>query len=178
MNKLSAHDKRKRREKHWVGIIIHHTGIGGRKVISEALWARLYRNITAYLGAKDKNYVSAHYTIGRHGETTELVDPKEYEAFHAGKSTHWCGYHRRIVSDWNRSAIGIELIGDGNIHEYSEEQYEALIDLCCYLVATHDTIHPLNILGHEAISPGRKDDPGKFFDWNYLFEGIYHSVQD
>ena len=172
---IDGYDKRKR-EGDWHGIVIHHTGIGERKTISASKWKQLYENITAYLGAKDKNYVSAHYTIGREGETAQVIDAEKYQSFHAGKSEHWCGHHRRIVSDWNRHAIGIELIGDGNIHEYSEEQYKELARLCANLMDRYKSIHPLNILGHEAISPGRKDDPGLLFDWHKFYKLLWSYV--
>lgn len=170
-------DSRPRREKTWCGIIIHHTDIGNRKEITDDLWSRLFQGVKNWLTTKDQNYVSAHYLIGRFGEVAELVNPETHEAYHAGKSSYWHPYHRRVVPDWNRYAIGIELLGDGNLHKYSEKQYEALIKLCRELMVKFQEIHPLAIVGHENIAypSGRKQDPGKYFDWSKLFKGIYVS---
>ena len=170
---ISGYDKRIKREKDFVGIIIHHTSIGDNKEMSESIWDKLSTNITNYLAKKDDNYVSAHFTIGRGGKVTRLIDPDLYEAFHAGKSSYWHPIKRQMVDDWNRYAIGIELVGDGNKITYSEKQYASLIELVKYLTDRYKSIHPLAIIGHENISPGRKPDPGKLFDWYKFFKGIY-----
>lgn len=175
---ITAHDKRRRREKGWVGIIIHHTGIGNRKSPSRKKWKELYKNITAYLAKKDKNYVSSHYTIGREGEISQIVDPETHEAYHAGKSRYWHPIKRRWCDDWNRYAIGIELIGDGNKEPYTFEQYIACARLCCELMKEHQSISPLAITGHDVIAwpRGRKDDPGVLFHWEYFFRLIYRNI--
>jgi N-acetyl-anhydromuramyl-L-alanine amidase AmpD len=174
--RIAGHDKRRRREKEWHGIIIHHTGVGGRKKIDEKLWKKLYKNLTAYLAKKDKNYVSAHYTIGRQGETTEIIDPRYFEAFHAGKSSWWHPVRRAFVRDTNSWCIGIELVGDGNIEElkgYTQNQYNALTNLCVNLKKRFPSIKTNCIVGHEMVSPGRKPDPGKLFDWEKFFKMLY-----
>lgn len=173
MRKIKGHDKRKRREKHWYGIIIHHTGVGGRKTISPNMWAKLYKNLTAYLGAKDKSYVSAHYTLGRNGEVTQVIDPDFFEAWHAGRSSWYHPVKRKWLKNWNRYAIGIEIIGDGNLHKYSDEQYVALAKLCKELMLKYPKIEARCITGHENIAPTRKSDPGKYFDWNKFFKLLF-----
>ena len=170
-----AHDKRLKRGE-FIGIIIHHTDIGGRKEISDSKWAQLYKNIAAFLMKKDNIYVSAHYIIGRKGETKMLVNPETHEAFHAGKSSYWHPGLRRVVSDWNRYAIGIELVGDGNLHKYSVAQIESCAVLCGNLMTKYD-IHPMAIVGHENIAPTRKVDPGKLFDWRMFFSLLYQYVR-
>ena len=175
MKIINAHDKRKRTND-WLGIIIHHTGVNGRKEISKKLWARLYKNITKYLAKKDNNYVSAHFTISRQGEVTQLVDPDFFVAYHAGKSSYFHPDFGRKVSGWNRYAIGIELIGDGNLHSYSLAQYQALSILVKELMLKHKTIKKEYILGHEDISPGRKVDPGWHFNWQMFREITFGQV--
>jgi len=175
VKKVPGHDKRKRRDLcPWVGIVVHHTGIGGRKEISESLWKRLTKNITEYLAKKDDNYVSAHYVIGRHGEVAEVIDPGEFVAYHAGQSSFWHPQRREWVSGMNDHMIGIELIGDGNLHDYSAQQYLALGQLCRELIEKYD-IHPNMIVGHEMISPKRKQDPGELFDWARLYNIIFRA---
>ena len=169
----TAADKRPKREKSWQGIIIHATDVGGRKEISPTLWDTLSKNITEWLTRLDDRYVSAHYVIHRRGKIVQLVDPDKDEAFHAGVSLAWHPVLRTVTSDWNRYAIGIELIGDGDLHEFSEAQYKSLTELIRELMKKYPTIHPLCITGHQNISPGRKWDPGNKFDWKKLFKGIY-----
>ena len=170
---LDAPDKRQKRLKDWIGIVLHHTDVGGRTEISTSKWAEISRNITNYLALKDDKYVSAHYTIWRDGKISQLVDPDFYEAFHAGVSQAYNPYTQESISDLNKYAIGIEIVGDGNLHEYSEDQYISIINLIKYLRNKYIKIHPKLITGHEFISPGRKVDPGKKFNWDKLFKGIY-----
>ena len=101
---MQAYDK-KPRKNHWVGIIIHHTDIGGRKEISDSLWDKLGRNISLYLAKKDNNYVSAHYTIAYDGLIRELVNPDQFVAYHAGKSKFYHPIYRKEVRSWNEYAI-------------------------------------------------------------------------
>jgi N-acetyl-anhydromuramyl-L-alanine amidase AmpD len=167
-------DKRERRESSWIGICIHHTAIND-KHNTESAFDIFTKNIIKYLTKKDDNFVSAHYLIDRRGVITQLVDERFYESFHAGKSFYWHPGLRKKVKDWNRYSIGIELIGNGNILDYTESQYSSLIQLCRYLIVTHPTIHPHCIVGHEMICEpeGRKVDPGSRFNWRKLFNGIY-----
>ncbi len=158
-------DCRLKREKEFTAIIIHHTG---NTAFDESGWARVAEGVRKWLTTKDANFVSAHFQINRDGAIIQLCDPTKYEAFHAGKSEHWNQDLRKVVSDWNRYAVGIELVGDGNNNPYTPEQYASLINLSKELL----TVFPINIkniLGHEEIAPGRKTDPGYLFDWaNYL----------
>ena len=166
---LDGEDKRLRREKEWIGILIHHTGI----IDEKTKWDNFSDNVTKYLSTKDKNYVSAHFSIKINGIITQIIDPDIYEAWHAGKSSYWHPIKRQIVPDWNRYAIGIELVGDGNKYQYCDAQYKSLIDLIKFLMSKYKSVHPLAIIGHENVSPNRKIDPGKLFDWDRLFRGIY-----
>jgi N-acetyl-anhydromuramyl-L-alanine amidase AmpD len=163
----SASDYRRRREPNWTGIIIHHTGQSNPED------KHAFLNIVNWLIKKDKHYVSSHYVIGHQGELAQLVDPDKYEAFHAGKSRYWHPAKRRVLDDWNRYAIGIELVGNGNEQVYSKAQYKTLTRLTKQLMLKYPSIHPLAIVGHENISPGRKVDPGAGFDWLQYFKYIY-----
>lgn len=164
---LESSDKRLRRETNWCGVCIHHTGQINPKS------KNAFENIIHWLSKKDKYYVSSHFVISYEGHIAQLVDPKTHEAFHAGRSKHWHPYKRRVCSDWNRYSIGIELVGDGNRHEYSEAQYKSLARLVKKLMLDHPSIHPQAIVGHDQISPGRKVDPGSGFHWHRFFKSIY-----
>jgi N-acetyl-anhydromuramoyl-L-alanine amidase len=170
--RIEGYDKQARRESKWVGIIIHHTGIGGRTNIDASLWATLFTNITSYLSKKDDNYVSSNFIISRDGKVVQLVDPDKYESYHAGVSSWWHPRKNDKVSDWNRYAIGIELLGDGNIEKYSDAQYASLAELCRELMAKYPTIHPCCVVGHQMLT-SRKVDPGNYFDWKRFYRDLY-----
>ena len=112
--------------------------------------------------------VSAHYLINKQGEIFSLV-PDHLRAWHAGAS-YWRG--REKVNDFS---IGIELDNNGE-EEFSEPLMNSLIKLCHELMDIHP-IDPFNIIGHSDIAPGRKDDPGRLFNWRLLADnkiGIMH----
>lgn len=49
----------------------------------------------------------------------------------------------------------------GHFHAYTKEQEEALIDLLMWLYTNNPSVFKIDyIVGHDEISPGRKDDPG------------------
>lgn len=170
-------DQRRKGPSPWVGIIIHHTDIGKRdpKTIDEQGWRKLFANVTDWLTKQDENYLSAHFHVGRFGECAQLVDPDNSVAFHAGKSSFWHPLERKMVDGWNEYAIGIELLGDGNLQgfDYSDQQYATAAKLCAALMKRYPAINPLCIVGHEMIAPGRKVDPGKAFDWQHFYKLIY-----
>jgi N-acetyl-anhydromuramyl-L-alanine amidase AmpD len=151
----------------WVGIIIHHTGVGPRRLqdLNESMWRKLFKGITGWLSKSDENYVSAHFHIGRYGECVMLADPDRYIAYHAGASSFYHPLERRVIPGWNSYAIGIELLGDGNQNDFSDEQYIVLTKLCSALMVRFQTIDPRCVTGHENIAPDRKVDPGKCFNW-------------
>ena len=103
--------------------------------------------------------VSCHYLIDPSGICYQLVDDNK-RAWHAGKS-YWRGY-----LDLNSRSLGIELVNSGN-EKYPEAQMNSLISLLQYLIKLFK-IDPKNVLGHSDISPSRKLDPGKWFNWKKL----------
>lgn len=99
--------------------------------------------------------VSAHFFIRRNGETIQFV-PCEKRAWHAGESS-WQGRSR-----CNDFSIGIELEGSDTA-PFTDVQYEALVALTRSLRKTYPIT---DIAGHSDIAPGRKTDPGPYFDWD------------
>jgi len=98
--------------------------------------------------------VSSHFLIRRDGELIQFV-PCSQRAWHAGAS-NWCGRAR-----CNDFSIGIELEGS-DFEPFTESQYAQLAQLIPALLAAYPI---LDITGHSDIAPGRKTDPGPFFDW-------------
>lgn len=98
--------------------------------------------------------VSSHFLIRRDGELIQFV-PVSRRAWHAGAS-NWQGRER-----CNDFSLGIEL--EGCDHEpFEEAQYRRLFELAALLKAE---LPLAAVTGHSDIAPGRKTDPGPYFDW-------------
>jgi len=158
----------------WSGIVVHHTGLGANKPQAQSpkFWKKLFTAVVSWLTKKDTVYVSSHFVIGREGELAMLVDPETGIAWHAGRSRWWNPLTRKMQKSCNNYMIGIELVGDGNSLSFSDEQYKELAILSRSLMDAY-SILPIGIVGHEMVSPGRKVDPGKFFDWKRFFEDLH-----
>lgn len=99
--------------------------------------------------------VSAHFLIRRDGAVMQFVSAHD-RAWHAGASS-FCGQER-----CNDFSIGIELEGT-DCAPFEEAQYAAL----ALLTVALKSVYPLqHVTGHEYIAPGRKTDPGPFFNWD------------
>jgi N-acetyl-anhydromuramoyl-L-alanine amidase len=99
--------------------------------------------------------VSSHFVIRRDGRLVQYVACRE-RAWHAGASV-WNGRER-----CNDFSIGIELEGADDV-PYAEPQYDTLAALTQALTGRYGA---LGIAGHSDIAPGRKTDPGPWFDWD------------
>lgn len=101
--------------------------------------------------------VSSHFFIRRDGELIQFVSC-EKRAWHAGVS-YWNGRER-----CNDFSVGIELEGS-DVQAFEPIQYDVLLRLIESIKARY----PINtIVGHSDIAPGRKTDPGPYFNWNKL----------
>ncbi len=109
------------------------------------------------LGELSRATVPAHFLLRGDGELTQFASCDQ-RAWHGGAST-WKG--REGCNDFS---IGIELEGlEGE--PFDAPQYVTL----AALVESLATRYPIrDVAGHEHVAPGRKDDPGKGFDWALL----------
>lgn len=103
--------------------------------------------------------VSTHFLIRRDGELIQFV-PCSKRAWHAGAS-NWQGRER-----CNDFSVGIELEGS-DFDPFESSQYNSLNSLLASLKQTYPIQH---VVGHSDIAPGRKTDPGPFFDWSAINE--------
>ena len=103
--------------------------------------------------------VSAHYLIGRDGTLYRMVE-EDKRAWHAGEG-RWAGR-----DDVNSRSIGIELDNDG-ASPYDESLMTTLEALLADLLERH-SLPPKSVIAHSDMAPGRKNDPGPFFDWQRL----------
>ena len=105
--------------------------------------------------------VSSHFLIRRDGELVQYV-PTELRAWHAGVSS-WQG--RGKCNDFS---VGIELEGADDV-PFAEPQYECLQRLLAALRARYGA---LDLAGHSDIAPGRKTDPGPWFEWARILPAV------
>jgi len=101
--------------------------------------------------------VSAHLFIRRDGQVVQFV-PFTGRAWHAGVSR--CEGRERV----NDFSVGIEMEGTDR-SPFEEAQYEALVQASRVLLMRYPVITADRLYGHSDIAPGRKSDPGPYFDW-------------
>lgn len=121
-------------------------------------------SLSGALSALRTRELSYHYLIDKNGVVTKCV-PTSKVAWHAGVSKGPQGEHVNAYS------VGISLVNRNNGKDpYTQEQHDALYELCQELIAANPTIRYLTT--HYWISPGRKTDPrGYPMDrlWRALF---------
>ena len=106
-----------------------------------------------------KTQVSAHYVIGRDGQTYHMLN--DYlRAWHGGVA-RWGG-----ITDINSVSVGIELDNDGT-EPFQEAQLASLLRVLTSLKRTYN-IPTANFIGHGDIAPTRKNDPSALFPWQRL----------
>lgn len=101
--------------------------------------------------------VSSHFFITRDGKVFQFVSCND-RAWHAGVSSLM---GRDNCNDYS---VGIELEGSES-EQFQKEQYAALLAL---LKALSRRYAIEAIVAHSDVAPGRKTDPGPYFDWQYL----------
>jgi AmpD protein len=111
--------------------------------------------------------VSAHFLVRRDGRVIQFVSCND-RAWHAGVSRF--GERERC----NDFSVGIEIEGSDFV-AFSPAQYDSVAALTFALLERY----PLAaIQGHEHVAPGRKTDPGPFFDWEMLAETLRKHAPD
>ncbi len=103
--------------------------------------------------------VSAHYLIARDGTLYRIVE-EDQRAWHAGEGS-WAGH-----DDINSRSLGIELDNDGT-GAFDEPLMTTLEALLAELLERHQ-LPAKAVIGHSDLAPGRKFDPGPYFDWERL----------
>ena len=136
-----------------VAIVIHFTDQGS-----------VQKSLHTLRTANSGGPVSAHYLVGSDGAIYQLVADDE-RAWQAGPG-RW-----GTITDLNSASIGIELDNAGHT-PFAQAQIDSLLRLLADLT-TRLHIPPTQIIGHEDLAPGRKDDPGPLFPWQRLAEAGY-----
>ena len=138
--------------------------IYGNSYIEDFFCNKLNSNDHEYFEEIKDLKVSSHILIKRTGEIIQFV-PFHKKAWHAGSSSY------RNEENCNEFSIGIELEGY-HTEKYTKHQYKSLQEVSQALIKNYKDLNKDNIVGHSDISPDRKQDPGKYFEWNYYLEGL------
>jgi AmpD protein len=146
-------------------VVVHNISLppgdfGGRSIDALFLNALDHDAHPYFAGLVDLR-VSAHFVVRRDGALAQFVSC-DRRAWHAGVSS-FDGRPR-----CNDFSIGIELEGD-DFSAFEEAQYARLIAL---VEALRSRYAIAAIAGHSDIAPGRKTDPGPFFDWPRLLGAL------
>ena len=147
-------------------VIIHcislPPGEYGQGAIHRFFQNKLSANEHPYYQSMAHLTVSSHFLIERSGKLVQFVDCNK-RAWHAGESV--CLSKPKV----NDFSIGIELEGlDTDPDGFTEYQYLALNQLISALRTSYPSIKADHLFAHSDIAPGRKPDPGPFFDWSKL----------
>ncbi|WP_051356582.1 N-acetylmuramoyl-L-alanine amidase [Azorhizobium doebereinerae] len=142
-------------------LVLHYTGMESAEAAIDLL-----RAPTAE--------VSCHYVVLEDGSIIQMV-PEARRAWHAGVSS-WEG-----KDDINSRSIGIEIVNPGHelgYPDFPERQLRSVAALCQDLIARH-AIRADRVLAHSDVAPGRKQDPGEKFPWEFLHHaGVGHHVHE
>jgi N-acetyl-anhydromuramoyl-L-alanine amidase len=142
-------------------VVIHNISLPpgefGGPYIDDLFLGRLDADAHPFFKEIEGLRVSSHFLIRRDGELVQYV-PTELRAWHAGAS-QWQGRDK-----CNDFSIGIELEGADDV-PFAEDQYATLERLLDALRARYGD---LDIAGHSDIAPGRKTDPGPWFEWGRI----------
>ena len=112
--------------------------------------------------------VAPHLFIYRQGLVEQFVS-FDKRAWHAGVSA-W--KERPRCNDFS---VGIEVEGTVNT-PFTLPQYDALLNVVKALLCRYPGLSVDALVGHNEIAPGRKQDPGEFFDWRGLYTELYRDV--
>ena len=142
-------------------VVVHNISLPpgryGGGYISQLFTNTLDASADSYFAQLAGLHVSAHILIERNGAVSQFVSFAN-RAWHAGAS---CFNGRAACNDFS---IGIELEGSDS-EAFADAQYDALNRITAALLVAY----PITALrGHSDIAPGRKTDPGPFFDWTRI----------
>ena len=131
------------------GIVLHATADDGNEALALA-WLR-----------SPASRVSCHLMVSRGGRVTRLVGDRQ-RAWHAGDAW-WRG-----TTDVNSITLGIEIANRNDGEPYTAAQYNRVAAIVAHYCRQGLALD--DVVGHEAIAPGRKTDP---FGWDWeRFRGM------
>lgn len=141
---------------HGISLPPHHFG---GPYVDDLFIGALDPSIDPYFEGIYQSELSTHLFINRQGRVTQYVSFLD-RAWHAGRSSY------QGQKECNDFGIGIELEGTDEC-EYTAVQYQILKDIVKLLQHTYPDIKE-RIASHSEVAPGRKTDPGPYFDYHQI----------
>lgn len=138
------------------GIVLHATADDGNEALALA-WLR-----------SPASRVSCHLMVSRGGRVTRLVGDRQ-RAWHAGDAW-WRG-----TTDVNSITLGIEIANRNDGEPYTAAQYSRVAAIVAHYCRQGLALD--DVVGHEAIAPGRKTDPFGW-DWERFRNMVRRQQQD
>jgi AmpD protein len=139
-------------------LVIHNISLPlgqfGTPYIADLFCNRLDTSVHPDFASLQGVTVSAHFLLHRDGRIVQFVSTAQ-RAWHAGLSS----FEGR--NGCNDFSIGIEIEGS-DFEAFETQQYASLAQLT-FCLQQH--CHITAVCGHQDIAPGRKTDPGPYFDW-------------
>ncbi|MGE8540258.1 1,6-anhydro-N-acetylmuramyl-L-alanine amidase AmpD [Acinetobacter sp. ANC 3813] len=150
-------------------LVVHNISLPpsqfGGGYIEQFFQNQLDWSVHPYFQSIEGMQVSAHLLILRSGEVLQFVNFKD-RAWHAGRSSY---LGQKECNDYS---IGIELEGSDDL-PFEQAQYDALTAVTACLQRAYPKLQQ-HLAGHSDIAPGRKTDPGPFFDWSKFRAQLHH----
>lgn len=150
-------------------VVIHNISLPpsqfGEGYIEQFFQNQLDWSLHPYFQSIEGMQVSAHLLILRSGEVLQFVNFND-RAWHAGRSSY---LGKKECNDYS---IGIELEGSDDL-PFEMVQIDALTEVVTSLQAYYPKIQQ-HLAGHSDIAPGRKTDPGPYFDWAQFRNQLHH----
>jgi len=149
------------------GLIVHYTaGWSNKESNAERTLQGGKKNGYTYWSMSESGTIymdTSAQEMGYHCGTKEHKNHLGIEICNGGKLNFttretWFGY--RPPDDRIRFSDSISNIERGFYMTYTPEQEKALIELCLWLKKTYSSFSFDNVLGHDEVAPGRKNDPG------------------
>jgi N-acetylmuramoyl-L-alanine amidase len=143
-------------------LVLHYTACGLKQTLE-------------IFKSSDKG-VCAHFVLDTDGTVYDFgrfLNGPILRGAHAGKSHLMLNGTK--FENFNQFSIGIEMINlNGNLIEYSDEQYLSLAELVRHLQKRFPILkNAERIVGHEHIAHWRgKADPGVMFNWNRFLTSV------
>ncbi len=150
-------------------LVVHNISLPpsqfGRGYIEQFFQNQLDWSAHPYFQTIEGMQVSAHLLILRDGQALQFVNFND-RAWHAGRSSYLG------LNECNDYSIGIELEGSDD-QPFEQAQYQTLAAVTACLQQAYPKIQQ-HLAGHSDIAPGRKTDPGPFFDWAHFRAQLHH----
>ena len=154
------------------GMIVHfHAGHADSRINSISVLKQGIKNGYTYMCMEEDGKVYHHghkltfWTQGYHCGTKHHYDHIGMEVINSGKLENRNGklytwFDKEIPSERVIAYNNKDNIVSGYYEVFTDEQIKSLVGLCHYLKDNYPSFSFDNVLGHDEVAVGRKNDPG------------------